>query len=231
MNTISRIVCAALFAVPMVASAAGTRVTLAGMKGDFGDVVAQLAGDPLEKKKVEWKPTGKGNYDQFLERAALIDAGLVVSEAFTQALTDNLKGYARSFAAEKATDEAVKEIVADTPPEKLSEQQSVALLTLKKKQEKLNGEETAFVAKSLLSAAVVTTFLAKVPNDSKALAQTGAGLVQTVPSDFKGLQAVKAPIVTASLKEAGSHLQDAGTRAPEIAKGLARLVEGLKSLQ
>lgn len=230
MNTISRIVCAALLAVPMVASAAGTRVTLAGMKGTFGEV-ALLTTDPLEKKKVEWKPTGKSNYDEFLERAALMDAGMIVSEAFTQALTDNLKGYARSFAAEKATDQEVKRIVGDTPPEKLSEEQSVALLTLKKQQEKLNGDETAFVAKSLLSAAVVGTFLSKVPDDSKALAKTGAGLVQTVPSDFKGLQAVKAPIVTASLKEAGSHLQEAGTRAPEVAKGLARLVAGLTSLQ
>ncbi len=230
MNTISRVVCAALLAAPVVASAAGTRVTMAGMKGTFGEV-ALLTTDPLEKKKVEWKPTGKGNYDDFLERAALMDAGMVVSEAFTQALTDNLKGYARSFAAEKATDQAVKEIVGDTPPEQLSEDQSIALLALKKKQEQLNGEETAFVGKSLLSAAVVGTFLSKVPDDSKTLAKNGAGLLQTVPSDFRGLQAIKAPIVTASLKEAGTHLQDAGTRAPEIAKGLTRLVEGLKSLQ
>jgi|GEM_PF-3024585 len=231
MNTISRFVCAALLAVPMAASAASAqRITLAGMKGSFGEV-ALLTTDPLEKQKVEWKATGKGNYDEFFERAALMDAGMVVSQAFTEALTTNLKGYARSFAAEKATDEAVKEIVGDTPPEKLSDEQSVALLALKKKQDKLNGEETTFVAKSLLSAAVVGSFLAKVPDDSKALAQTGAGLVQSVPSDFKGLQAVKAPIVTASLREAGSHLQDASTRAPEIAKGLARLVEALKSLQ
>lgn len=231
MNTISRIVCAATLVAPMLVSAAPVqRVTLASMKGTFGEV-ALLTNDPLDKQKVEWKATGKGNYDDFFEKAALMDAGMIVSQSFTEALTTNLKGYARSFAAEKATDESVKAIVGETPPDKLTEDQSVALLALKKKQDKLNGEETAFVAKSLVSAAVVGTFLSKVPGDSKTLAQTGAGLVQSVPSDFKGLNAVKAPLVTSSLKEAGTHLQDAGTRAPELGKGLARLVEGLKSLQ
>lgn len=231
MNTISRFVCAAMLVAPMAASAAPVqRITLASMRGSFGDV-ALLTTDPLEQQKVEWKATGKGNYDDFFEKAALMDAGMIVSSSFTEALTTNVKGYARSFAAEKATDESVKAIVGDASPEKLTEEQSIALLALKKKQEKLNGEETAFVAKSLLSAAVVGTFLAKVPDGSKALGQTGAGLVQSVPQDFKGLNALKAPIVTASLNESGKHLQEASTRAPEIAKGLTRLVEGLKSLQ
>jgi hypothetical protein len=230
MNTISRLVCVALVAAPMAASAASQRVTLSTVKGTFGEVNL-LSVDPLEKTKVEWKATGKGNYDDFFEKAARLDAGIIISQACTEAVSTNVKSYARSFAAAKATDAGVKEIVGDTAPDKLSDDQAMALLALKKKKESLSGEESAFVGKALLSGAIVTVYLAKVPDESKALAATGAGLIQSVPSDFSGLNALKGPAVAASLKESTNHLQDAAVRAPEIAKGLTRLLEGLKALQ
>ncbi|MGC4000875.1 MAG: hypothetical protein QM767_26840 [Anaeromyxobacter sp.] len=221
---------AVVLVAPTASRAAGAkRVTLDSIKGAFGEVPI-LGADPLASKKVEWQPTGKARYDQFLQDAAFMDAGMIVSQATTDTLTTSLKGYARNIAASGAMKDAAKEIVGDTPPDQLSEEQSLALLALKKKMASLSEEELAFATKGAASATVVGGFLAKVPETSTQLVEQGSSLSQSVSKDFTGFDAMKVPGVGAALALSGVHVKDAAERAPELAKAITRLAQGLGSL-
>ena len=197
--------------------------------------VADLAGagagaDPLEKEKVEYIMSGKGRYDHVTRSAAEIRAGLVLSQAFTETLTTNVKGLARSYAAAHAADENVKEIQGNTAVEDLSWDQQMALLNLKKKQEELSTDETLFLQRSVANTALLVTYLGKTAVESKELAETALALTRSVPTDFIGPDAILAPSVVQSLEGSAKNLDEASAKAPELAKTLARLGEGLKAM-
>jgi hypothetical protein len=156
---------------------------------------------------------------------------MVVSNSYADALTSDLKGYARSYAASKAADENVKGIVGDSKPEELTDEQAVALLKLKKKQGQLSADETAFAANALVDSAVVVSFLNETVTRAKPLAVRAASLSQSVKSDFSGTEALKVPAVAKSLNGSTSSLKQATVKAPELAKTLTRLAVSLKGLE
>jgi hypothetical protein len=195
--------------------------------------VADLAGtgaDPLEAEKIEYIMSGKGRYDHVTRSAAEIRAGLVLSQAFTETLTTNVKGLARSYAAAHAADENVKEIQGNTAVEDLSWDQQMALLNLKKKREELSSDETVFLQRSVANTALLVVYLGKTAVQSKELAETALTLTRSVPTDFLGPDAIMAPSVVQSLEGSAKNLDEASAKAPELAKTLARLGEGLKAM-
>lgn len=222
--------CAVALAIPFASYAETRRITKSDVAPAFGGVTI-LQDDPLEKEKVEYPVTGKGNYDEFFRSSAQLHAGMIISQSATDSLTTNLKKYARSYAASKATDQNVKNIVGDSKPQDLKDDQALALLNLKKKNGELTSEETAFAGKSVASAAVLTAFLAKTPGQANDLTTQGTALTKSVPSDFSGFNAMKAPGVTAGLNQSLTNVKGASAKAPELAKSLARLSEGLQSLR
>ena len=214
---------------PVAGGTTTQRVKMADVRGDMGKLTC-LKSDPLEKEKVEYVMSGKENYDEVSRSAAEIHAGMVVSNSFADALTTDLKSYARSYAASKAADENVKGIVGKSKPEELSNDQAIALLALKKKQGQLTGDEASFALSSATDAAVVATFLGSTAISAKPLATKAASLSQSVNTDFSGGEAIKAPLVAKSLQTSTKSLKEATVKAPELAKTLARLAQGLKSM-
>ena len=205
------------------------RVRMDSMNRVIGNL-SGFEGDPLEKEPVEYMQTGKGNYDQFFSSAAEMHAGIVVSTALSDSLTTNLKKYARSYAASKAADENVKAIVGDTKPEDLTEDQSFALLNLKKKQGELSDDEKKFATRSVANTAQTTLYLGKTGDQAATLISTGSALSQSVRTDFTGMDAVKVPAVTKGLSGSLDNVKEASVKAPPLAKTLSRLGEGLKNL-
>jgi hypothetical protein len=220
----------AVLAVSSIASGADKRcVTRADVNDTFVGVTI-LQDDPLAQEKVEYLVIGKSNYDEFFRSSAKLHAGMVISQSATSALTTHLKGYARSYAAAQAADQSVKEIVGNSKPEDLTNDQAVALLALKKKHGELTADELSFATNSVASAAVLTKFLYDTPGQASGLVSQGTALTSSVPSDFKGFELLKVPDVVAGLNKSLSSLQAAVEKAPDLAKRLARLSEGLKSL-
>jgi hypothetical protein len=189
-----------------------------------------LPGDPLEKEKVEYLVVGKPKYDQFFKSSAEMRAGFVVSEVLSQTLTTNLKSYARSYAASKAADESVKQIVGTTPLDQLSEDQSIALLRLKKEKESLSAEEKLFLASSVGNTAHTVSYLARTSTEAQSLVSAADSLSRSLKDDFTGLDAGKVPLVSKGITTSVDNVQNASSKSVELAKNLTRLGEGLKSL-
>jgi hypothetical protein len=202
---------------------------MADVRGDMGKLTC-LKSDPLEKEKVEYVVSGKSNYDEVNRSAAEMRAGMIVSNSYADALTTDLKGYARSYAASKATDDNVKEILGKSKPEEISDEQAVALLALKKKRGQLSADEASFALNAAADAAVVATFVGVSASQAKPLAAKATTLTQSVNTDFAGAEAVKAPLVAKGLDTSTKSLKEAAVKGPELAKTLARLAQGLKGL-
>jgi hypothetical protein len=201
--------------------------------GDMHESLANLTGlegDPLEKEPVEFEETGKPKYDEFLRSAAHIRAGLIVSNALVEALTTNVKSFARSYAASRVADENVKELIGETPAEEMTEDQALAVLKLQKKRGELNDDVLEFATRSAANAGQTVLYLTETASSAVTLAKTGGELSQSVQNDFTGIDVAKAPAVAEGITTAVGNLKDAGEEAPELAKRLARLGEGLKSL-
>ena len=156
---------------------------------------------------------------------------MVVSEAFSEALTRNLKAFARSYAAERAADQSVVEIVGSTPLDQLSEEQSFALLTLKKKRGELRKDEAVYVVSSAANTTQLVMFLNRTQTEAQVLAEQGKLLSQSVSVDFGSPEKIRqAPTVARGLQDSMSHLQRASSRATTLSKTLTRLGASLNSL-
>jgi hypothetical protein len=214
---------------PLTGGITTQRVKMADVSGGMGKLTC-LKSDPLEKEKVEYVTSGKPNYDEVSRSAAEIKAGMVVSNSFADSLTTDLKGYARSYAASQAADESVKEIVGKSKPEELTNEKALALMALKKKRGQLSADEASFALNAATDAVAVVSFLGVSVSQAKPLIAKASGLSQSVKADFTGAEAVKAPVVAKSLQSSTKSLREATEKGPELAKTLARLAQGLKSL-
>jgi hypothetical protein len=212
-----------------VGSTTTQRVKLADIRGGMGKLTS-LKNDPLEKEKVEYVTSGKPNYDEVSRSAAEIKAGMIVSNSFADSLTSDLKGYARSYAASQAADANVKEIVGKSKPDELTDEQAIALLSLKKKRGELSSDETHFAANAATDAAAVAAFLGVSVSQAKPLAAKATALTQSVNSDFTGAEAIKAPLVAKSMQTSTKSLTEATVKGPELAKTLTRLAQALKGM-
>jgi hypothetical protein len=201
--------------------------------GQLNASLAQLTGlegDPLDKTPVEFEQTGKPEYDEFFVESAKVQAGLVVSNALTEAMTKNIKGYAISFVASNANNDNVKQLLGGRAANQLSVDESLAALKLKKQQGKLSDDETKFAVSSAVNAVQVALYMKESVASTQSLAEKGKALSGKVQSDFTGLEATKAPGIATALGTSVNNLAQAASTAPEVVKQLARLAEGLKSL-
>jgi hypothetical protein len=217
----------------LAATACATASTNRVRMGELNSVLSHLSGlegDPLEKEPVEYQQVGKADYDRFFKDSSTVRANLVVADALSEALSKNVKNYARSYAAAGAADENVKEIVGDTKPDQLSDEQSIALLRLKKKRNELSGDELKFAASSGANAVQVALYLVGTTLTTRQLAEQGKDLSGKVPTSFTGMEALKAPAATSGLSTSIDNLTRASTRIPDVAQKLTRLGEGLRSL-
>jgi hypothetical protein len=203
-------------------------VEMEEMHRQIGDLTG--VPDPFAKQPVEYPTTGKSDYDSFFKLAAEVRGGLVVSETLSETLTTNLKRFARSYAAARATDEAVRLIVGDTSLDQLSEAQSVALLALKKKRRELSQEEATFAGSSVANTGQMVIYLNRTADTARGLTDQGTSLSKSVKEDFAGDDMVKAPKVARGLSRSLEHLREASVKAPQIAKTLTRLGESLRAL-
>jgi hypothetical protein len=202
----------------------------------MGDLHASLAkstgleGDPLDKTTVEYEQTGKAEYDQFFVDAAKTQAGLVVSNALVEALTKNIKSFAMSYAAANATDESVRLLLAGRTPDKINADESLALLKLKKTHGGLSNDESKYALRTGANTLQTATYLAESVKGTQGLIEKGRSLSGKVQNDFTGLDAVKGPGVATALTASVNNLTGAITTAPDVAKQLVRLGQGLMSL-
>lgn len=201
--------------------------------GELHSSLAQLSGlegDPLDKTPVEFEQTGKPEYDEFFLESAKVQAGLVVSNALTEAMTKNIKNYAVSFVASNANDDNVKQLLGGRAADQLNLDESLAALKLQKQQGKLSADEAKYAVSSAANAAQVVLYMKESVTGTKALAEKGKALSGKVQSDFTGLDATKAPGISTALGTSVNNLAQAANTAPEVARQLARLAEGLQSL-
>lgn len=200
----------------------------------MGDTHASLAnltgldGDPLAKQPVEYEVTGKANYDKFFKDAAVFRAGLVVSNSFAETLTTNVKNYARSYMASGAVSEEAKKIAGSTPAEKLSDDQALAVLKAAKTS--LQIDQLKYLASSGANALQLGVYLTESVKSAKDLVVTGKDLTQKVKTDFTGMDMTKAAGVTSALAGSVDNLNEGAQKAPELAKTLTRLGQGLAAI-
>ena len=186
---------------------------------------------PLDKEKVVYLSPGKGQYDEFFKASAEMRGGLMLSEAFSGVLTQNVKAYARSYAAARASDQNVKEIVGGTSLDQLSEDQSFALLGLKKKRGELQADELKYFASSATNAGQMVMFLNKAAEEAGVLADRGNALSNSVKEDFAGpKEMAQAPTIARGLSDSMAHIKEASAKAPPLAKTITRLGQSLKEL-
>jgi hypothetical protein len=169
-------------------------------------------------------------YDLFFVDAAKIQAGLVVSNALVEALTKNIKGYAMSYAAANATDENVRLLLAGRAPEALNAYESLAMLKLQKAHSGLSDDESKYALRTGANTLQTALYMRESVKAAIGLVAQGRELSGTVRTDFTGLDARKVPGVTTAMATSVDNLNGAITTAPEIAKQLYRLGEGLASL-
>jgi hypothetical protein len=201
--------------------------------GQLHRKIGQLTGlDQVPLDKVEYLAPGKQNYDEFFRASAEMRSGVMFSEAFSQALTRNLKSFARSYVAERAADQNVAEIVGTTPTDQLTEDQAFAVLTLKKKRGELHNDEVVYVASSATNTGQMIVFLNRTQKEAQLLTEQGNLLAKSVQADFADpKQLPQAPAVAEGLKESLSHVQQASARAVALSKTLTRLGATLNSLR
>jgi hypothetical protein len=205
------------------------RVTMDQMQQKIGQLTG-LGELPLEKAKVTYLAPGKGAYDAFFKASAEMRGGVMLSEAFSEALTRNLRAFARSYAAQRAADENVREIVGSTPIDQLGEDQSFALLELKKKRGELHQDEAVYVVSSAANTSQMVIYLNRTSLEAQLLAEQGNTLRQSVVRDFGGREILRAPQVTRGLGDSMGHIREASLKASALARTLTRLGECLRGL-
>jgi hypothetical protein len=190
--------------------------------GDTHESVAKLTGmegDPLAKEPVEYEESGNGKYDDFFRKAAVLRAGLVVSNEFANVLTKNIKAFARSS---MAADEIAKS------QENLTDEKALAVLKAQKS--KITADQLKFLASAGANTAQLIVYLNESAKAAPALAQTGKDLTQSVKSDFTGFSAMKAPGVTAGLGKSVDNVNSAAQSIPDLVKTLTRLSQGIAAI-
>jgi len=202
----------------------------------MGELHASLAqstgldGDPLDKTPVEFEQIGKPDYDQFFVESARVQAGLVVSNALVESLTKNVKAFAMSFAAANATDANIKKLLNGQSTDQIGVDEAFALLKLKKARTGLSQDEVKYAARTGANTLQTAVYLRESVVGTKAVIEKGQSLSGRVKTDFTGFDMAKAPGVTSALTTSLNNLGESVKTAPEIAKQLTRLAQGLQAL-
>lgn len=220
----------ALLASVSACTSSRQRVRASSLDSAVSSFVASES-DPLEENPVEYLVTGKGNYDSFFRESAELRGGLLVSETAATSMSKNLKSYARSYAAKQATDDNVKDILGETKPDDMNDEQAAAVMQLKKKRGELSDDELKYATRAGGNALQLGAYLAGAAQKSAVLLETGDRLRNNVQSDFNSPQdAVAVPGILEGLTTTIDNLQKANQRLPDLAKEMARLGETFKAL-
>jgi len=219
--------------VAMILLSANAGVAAVLSLSDIDPNLAPLAKtelDPFFKQKVEYQVVGMDKYYKFFKSSAITYAGLLVGETAATATSAKLKGYARTMAAKSAVDDSVKEIMGDTPADKMSTEQSIALLKLKKKKGELSEDETKYFISSAVNIGLIAVALNTSIQNAASLIDTGKELQGSVKNDFIGMNALKLPGVTTGIANSMTQLARVPSQGVGVAKELTIMIEAMKML-
>jgi len=169
---------------------------------------------------------GDANYDNFFKTAAKLDGLVIVTQAMTTSATKQLKKYAMSKAADEALQENIKELVGDTRPEDYTAEQSMAIMTMAKAQDKVSADEMKYFATTGASLAVGAYALGKGVGEVGNLLKDGANLLKNVKRTKPWL----IPAATKGMKTAIDNLKGVKNNAPSTLEEMKVLAEGFKAL-
>ena len=193
-------------------------------------VLSKTELDPFFKQKLEYQVAGVAKYDKFFKSSAITYGGLLVGKNAATTTSATLKGYARSMAAKAATDANVKEIVGDTPPDKITTEQSIALLKLKKKRGELSEDETKYFISSAANLGLIAVALNASIQNAASLADTGKELSGSAKDDFTGFNAMKLPGVISGITNSATQLAQVPSEGIGLAKELTIMIQAMQML-
>ncbi len=183
--------------------------------------------DPLVKAAVTYPVVGNTKYDEFFKKSAEMRGRLIASQAVATTTLENMKETARSEAAKGALGDSIKEVVGEQPESMWSVEETAAIIKLQRKRGEVATDRLKGFSQSVASIRELSTFHVKLPMSSTDLANQGRGLAGSVPHDFIGPAAIKAPQVTGALNDSAGWLKEAGEQAPLTAKELVRLGDAI----
>jgi len=144
----------------------------------------------------------------------------------TTQTTEELKKYAISKVADETLSQSIKEIVGDTPPEKYSIEQSIAIIKLAQQQGKIKDDEKKYFATTAVSLGVGVYSLGKGISEVSGLISKGNELLQNVKSIKKTLILG----ATKGLKSSLTNLQGVVENAPPTLEEMKVLLEAFTAL-
>ncbi len=175
---------------------------------------------------VEYYSIGVANYDTFFKSAAKLDGVTIIANETTKDSTAYLKKFAMSKASDEAMKDNIKELVGDTPPEKWSTEQSVAVAKMAKEKNKISNDEIKYFASTALSMGITVVAVEKGIDEVKTLLVTGKELMENV----KTLDPLKAPAATQAINGSIKNLQSFSDTAPKTLKEMNVLLQAFQML-
>lgn len=179
-----------------------------------------------EEGFVKYYQIGNPQFDKFFKTAAKLDGLVIFTEAMTQDVTKQLKKYAMSKASKNALEDNIDEIVDDTPPEKYTTEQSIAIMKLAKKKDEVSGDEIEYITNTATSLGIGVYSLGKGMKEVKSLINDGTELLQNVGN----CKPWKRPAATKALKGTITNLKSISKNAPETLEEMKVLADGFKAL-
>ena len=191
-------------------------------------LAGKLVGQNVEFKKVKYMVVGKESYDDFFFTSAKLNGLGKLSRAMTKASTKQLKKYAMSKAADETMKENIKELIGESEPDKLSTEQSFAIMKMSKKRKQLTKDELNYFKNTIIALLIVTESLKNGVGEVGQLTKDGKKLI-------KGIKKAKLKLkqiipTTKGLNSSIKNLTKFGKNTPKVLEEIAVLVKGFQML-
>jgi len=195
-----------------------------------GDIEPKLKDMPLvgdiKFKGIKYDEIDEPEYDGFFLSSAKIHGLVELNQELAESATKSLKKFAMSKMADEAMKENIKGLVGDTPPDKWTTEQSIAVMQMAKQQDKISADEKRYFVQSAGTLAVGMAALTKGLESVKELMEQGKGLKESTGD----LEKIKIPAAAKGSKTSLGHLQDAKEKGPVLAEELKVLTTAFKAL-
>jgi len=183
--------------------------------------------DNSEDGLVTYVQIGDPGYDEFFKSAAKLNGLGILCKGMVTTSIGQLKKFAMSKAADAAMKDNINDLVGNTPPDKWTTEQSLAVMKMSKAQGKIKSDEVKYFANTAGSIGIAVLSLGKGIKEAKELIPKANELLKNV----KSIKPVLIPAATNGVKNSLGNLNSFVKNSPKMLEEMKVLLDGFKALK
>ena len=183
--------------------------------------------DNSEDGIVTYVQIGDPGYDEFFKSAAKLNGLGILCKGMVTTSIGQLKKFAMSKAADAAMKDNINDLVGNTPPDKWTTEQSLAVMKMSKAQGKIKSDEVKYFANTASSIGIAVLSLGKGIKEAKELIPKANELLKNV----KSIKPVLIPAATNGVKNSLGNLNGFVKNSPKMLEEMKVLLDGFKALK